>query len=147
MKLRTLIFVMAALGSSAFGQSDATLLRANDEFAKGEFREAIRDYQTLVDAKQWNAPVFYNLGNAYFRAGDLGKAILNYERALALDPRHPESAANLALVREEARALELQHGRLDAALKNVAAAPLTLAAAVAFWTMIFALAARVLNRH
>ncbi len=63
-------------------------------------------------AGQWNPALFYNLGNAYFRTGDLGRAILNYERALALDPSQPEARANLQLARDQARALELAP-RLD----------------------------------
>ncbi len=52
--------------------------------------------------------MFYDLGNAYFRTGDFGRAILNYKRALALEPHHPEAAANLQIARDEARALEMQ---------------------------------------
>ena len=55
-----------------------------------------------------NSALFYNLANAQYRLGNLGQAILNYERALALEPRHPEAAANLRLVRDKARALELR---------------------------------------
>jgi len=52
--------------------------------------------------------LFYDLGNAYFRTGDFGHAILNYERALALERHHPEATANLQIARDEAHALELQ---------------------------------------
>src|SRR6186713_1643112 len=95
--------------SSAMAQADAQFVRANDEFAKGQFQHAIRDYEALVQAREWSVPLFYNLGNAYFRVADFGHAILNYERALALEPQHPETVANLTLAREEARALEVQH--------------------------------------
>src|SRR3982751_6726148 len=101
---------------SAFAQADPEFARGNDEYARGQFQEAIRDYQSLVQAGQWSAPLFYNLGNAYFRAGDFGRAILNYERAWALQPQHPESLANLAVAREEAHGLELQRNRADALL-------------------------------
>ena len=99
------LIVLTATVSAAFAEPDTDFAKANDQFAKGEFKEAIQGYESMVQSKQWSVPLFYNLGNAYFRAGDYGRAILNYERALALDPRHPEAAANLALVREEARAL------------------------------------------
>src|SRR5256885_5435373 len=91
---------------SAFAQADANFSRANDEYARGQFQEAVHDYESLVQAHEWSAPLFYNLGNAYFRSGDLGRAILNYERALALEPQHPESLANLTVARDDARALE-----------------------------------------
>jgi len=148
---RSRLLAMSALlvfvAASAFAQPDPDFAKANDEFAKGRFQEAVRDYESIVQTKQWSAPLFYNLGNAYYRADDFGRAILNYERALALDPNQPEAAANLALAREETRALELQHGRLDAALKHVAATPFAIAAAIGFWLMVFALALRILNRR
>src|SRR5437868_11042592 len=77
---------MCLFSSTLSAQSAAQFARANDEFAKAQFQEAIRDYNSLVQAHEWSAPVFYNLGNAYFRTGDVGRAILSYERALALDP-------------------------------------------------------------
>ena len=101
------VFVVA----SAFAQADFT--KANQEYAQGHFQEAIAGYETLVRAGQWNANLFYDLGNAYFRTRDFGHAILNYERALALDQGHPEATANLQIARDESRALELQPTRLE----------------------------------
>jgi len=135
------------LASSLFAQSDDQFARANDEFAKGQFKDAIKDYQALVEARELSAPLFYNLGNAYFRTRDFGHAILNYERALALDPRHPEATANLALARDDSRALELQQTRADALLKRVSADQLTIAAAISFWIAVFALAIRFVTRR
>lgn len=133
--------------SPVLAQPDPEFARANDEFAKGQFRDAIREYESLVQAQQWSAPLFYNLGNAYFRVSDFGRAILNYERALLLDPRHPEAAANLALAREEGRALELQRGRPDNLLKHVTANQFTIAGAIAFWLAMLALAWFLLRRR
>jgi hypothetical protein len=133
--------------SCVLGQSNPGFGRANDEFAKGNFKQAIEHYESLVQSKQWSAPLFYNLGNAYFRADDLGRAILNYERALALDPQQPETAANLALAREEARALELQHDRLDTALRHVKPDQVTILATVAFWLMVFSATVILLRRQ
>ena len=94
------------VAASSFAQTDFD--KANKEYAQGHFKEAIADYGTLVRSGQWSANLFYDLGNAYFRAGDFGRAILNYERSLALERHHPEAAANLQIARDEARALEMQ---------------------------------------
>src|SRR5881628_3514737 len=99
-----------SITSRARAQADATFAKANAEFVAGNFAGAISGYESLVKQHQWNASPFYDLGNAYFRTGDLGRAILNYERALALDPAHPEARANLQLVRDQSRALELKSG-------------------------------------
>ncbi|HJT80236.1 MAG TPA: tetratricopeptide repeat protein, partial [Chthoniobacterales bacterium] len=92
-----ILALSVSLATSLLAQSDqAQFVRANDEFAKGQFQHAIRDYEAMVQAGKWSAPLFYNLGNAYYRIADFGRAILNYERALALEPQHPETTANLA---------------------------------------------------
>jgi tetratricopeptide (TPR) repeat protein len=97
----------------ARADADPTFARANADYASGKFKNAIDGYESLVKAGQWNPSLFYNLGNAYFRTEDFGRAILNYERALALDPVQPEAKANLQLVRDRARALELNRNWAD----------------------------------
>ena len=87
--------------SSALGDSDTEFANANQEFAQGHFKQAISGYEALVKEGQWSANLFYDLGNAYFRTRDFGRAILNYERALALQPHHPEATANLQIARDE----------------------------------------------
>src|SRR5216117_2280140 len=141
-------FLFCALAtSSVLGQADVEFAKANQEYAQSHFKEAISGYETLVRAGQWSANVFYDLGNAYFRAGDFGRAILNYERALALDRHHPEAKANLQIARDEARALELQPSRLERYLQVASANQYSVVAAVAFWLMIFAFAAMIFARR
>ena len=65
-----------------------------------------------------NAALFYNLGNASFRAGDFGRAILNYERALLLKPQHPEARGQFASRAGQARALELRPSVVGAVLRS-----------------------------
>lgn len=74
---------------------------ANQMYDQGRFSEAKQEYEQLIEAGAANANVFYNLGNTNFRLGSPGVAVLAYERALALDPAHPEARANLALVRRQ----------------------------------------------
>src|SRR5712671_2218078 len=100
----------ALVARSVFAQGEIEFEKANQEFAQGHFKEAISSYEALIRDSQWSANIFYDLGNAYFRTGDFGRAILNYERALALEPNHPETQANLRIARDEARGLELPQG-------------------------------------
>src|SRR5437870_11133970 len=144
MKSRTyLIALLLCAGSaaSAIAQPNAEFAKANQEYAQGHFKEAISGYEALVRAGQWSANLFYDLGNAYFRAGDFGRAILNYERALALDRHHPEATANLQIARDEARSLEMQQSRLERYLQFASANEFSIVAAVAFWIGTFSLAA------
>lgn len=106
---------------------------ANAAFAAGDFAGAIRENETMVRAGEWSAPLFYNLGNAYFRTGDLGHAVLAYERALRLAPEHPETQANLRLARQQSGALELPSPPLARYFRFTTPAAYAVAAAVLFW--------------
>src|SRR5207244_11146718 len=101
----------------------------------------------LIRADQWSANVFYDLGNAYFRTSDFGGAILNYERALALERHHPEATANLQIARDEAHALEMQPSRLERYLQVATINQYTIAAATAFWLAVFAIVALTFARR
>ena len=45
--------------------------------------------------------MYYNLGNSYYKADDIAKAILNYERALLLQPGNADIRANLEVARSK----------------------------------------------
>ena len=130
---------VALLASSAKGEDAAVFAKANQEYAAGHYQQAIDGYESLVRANRWNAVLFYNLGNAWFRKGDPGRAILQYERALTLDRQHAEAQANLRLVRDEARALELPKTLVDRYLGFATPTQYVWTAALAFWIATFAL--------
>jgi tetratricopeptide (TPR) repeat protein len=150
MKLRAslIAFLFCALAiPPVFAQEDSEFAKANEEYAKGHFKEAISGYEGLIRAGQWSANVFYDLGNAYFRTGDFGRAILNYERALALQRHHPEATANLQIARDEARALEMHPSWLERYLQFASVNQYTIAAAVAFWIAAFCFATLIFTRR
>ena len=81
MKSRTYLIALlfcALSAASAIAQPNAEFAKANQEYAQANFKDAIANYEALVRAGQWNANLFYDLGNAYFRTRDFGRAILNY---------------------------------------------------------------------
>jgi len=125
----------------------AQFAKANQEYAAGDFKAAVSDYEELVRAGQDTPNLFYNLGNAYFRQKDFGRAILNYERALALEARHPEAQANLRTARDEARALELIPSRWERWFAFANLNQDAVVAGIAFWIGMFALAIFVFNRR
>ncbi len=73
--------------------------RGNQAYQAGEWAAAIEAYESVREAGFDGPGLQYNLGNAYFKAGELGRAILHWERAAALAPGDPDVRANLALAR------------------------------------------------
>ena len=78
----------------------AAMKLANDLYERGSFVEATQIYQQLADEGYGDSIVFYNLGNAFYKSGDLGRAILNYLRAERLAPRDPDIQDNLQIARD-----------------------------------------------
>jgi tetratricopeptide (TPR) repeat protein len=141
------VAVLCAGGASLQAAEDPVFSKANQAYSEGRFQEAVDGYESLMQSGRWNANLFYNLGNAWFRLGDFGKAILNYERALALDPHHPEATANLRLARDEARALELRKDGIERYVAMATPTQYSVAAAIAFWFVLFGVARLFLSRR
>ena len=75
------------------------VLRGNQAYQEGAYPAAIEAYEAVRDAGYTSAGLEYNLGNAYFKTGELGRAILHWERAVELDPGDADARANLELAR------------------------------------------------
>ena len=73
---------------------------ADEAYLKGEYQQAIKDYETLLKDGE-SAELYYNLGNAYFRSENITKAILNYERAHLLSPGDKDILFNLQFARSK----------------------------------------------
>jgi tetratricopeptide (TPR) repeat protein len=129
--------IFCAGGVTLQAAEDPAFAKANQAYSEGRFQEAVEGYQSLVDSGQWSANLFYDLGNAWFRVGDFGKAILSYERALALDRQHPEATANLRIARDEARALELRKDWIQRYAAIGTPTQYSIAAAITFWFVLF----------
>ena len=67
---------------------------ANAQYAEGNYAEAAESYRQVL-VEQPSAEVYYNLGNAYFKQGELSQSILAYERALRLRPLYKDAQYNL----------------------------------------------------
>ena len=94
-KKRFILFLAFVLISCSllFAQSEFDV--ANAAYAEGRYEEAATLYQALIDETP-DAQLYYNLGNARFKQGELAQAILNYERALRLKPNFKDAQYNLA---------------------------------------------------
>jgi tetratricopeptide (TPR) repeat protein len=74
--------------------------RAEEAYQHENYQEAIEAYEAMRAAGVADGVLYYNLGNAYFKAGRIGLAVLNYERALKRMPGDEDTRANLSFARE-----------------------------------------------
>ena len=72
---------------------------ANDLFTNKEYHEALELYRELINRGVQNPLLYYNLANTYYKIGDMGNAVLYFERALRLKPFDRDIRANLNHVR------------------------------------------------
>jgi tetratricopeptide (TPR) repeat protein len=76
------------------------MVLGNGLYEAGSYSEAVEVYEELVARGIRSGALYYNLGNAYFKLGELGPAVLNYRRALTLNPGDGDIEDNLKLARE-----------------------------------------------
>ena len=78
---------------------ERAFVRALDLFDAAEnpeqYHEAAKEFESILADGFRSGAVYYNLGNSYFRAGEYGRAILNYRKAQPYLPRDPYLKANL----------------------------------------------------
>jgi tetratricopeptide (TPR) repeat protein len=98
-RLIGLLLIVLLTGQIFAAQTDyiALMEQANAAYQGGNYQEAIRLYQNILQEGVISGELCYNLGNAYFRLGDMGRAILYYERAQRLLPRSESVSFNLRL--------------------------------------------------
>jgi tetratricopeptide (TPR) repeat protein len=87
--------VLAAVVPASAQTAEEAFERGNEAYAAGKWGAAATEYRTVLDYRVVDARVHYNLGNAEFRLGRLGPAILHYEKAKRLDPSDAEIGSNL----------------------------------------------------
>jgi len=114
---------------------------ANALYGEERWAEAAAEYERVLAAGWESGNLYFNLGNAWFRAGDVGRAVLDYERARRLLPRDPDVQANLSYAREQAGESGTQTlwPRLVFPLAGRAASGELLGAASALYAAIMAL--------
>lgn len=89
-----------SVAASENRNSLAVFQEASSAYSSGDYRSAIDKFESLQKIGL-SAPLLYNLANSYAQNGQIGKAILNYERALRLAPGDSDIRGNLALLREK----------------------------------------------
>ncbi|MBO7227192.1 MAG: tetratricopeptide repeat protein [Bacteroidales bacterium] len=94
----TILTVLLLFAIPAKATVDNDFEKANELYKAGAYSEAIDMYNSVLAQGYTSAALYYNLGNAYFRTDNIGAAILNYERALKINPNDEEIVQNLEYV-------------------------------------------------
>ncbi len=95
------LFVAVTFLNRGVTADTAAVDAANQLYATNHYAEAAQIYEQQLERGVEDSMLYFNLGNAYFQQGDLGRAVLNYQRAAHLDPRDADIQANLELARAQ----------------------------------------------
>ncbi len=96
------LVLMLAIPSVSFAQgtamADSLWNESNNAYSQGQWAEAITGYRMIEEMGFTSAPLYCNMGNSFFKDGDVPMAILYYEKALKLDPSYSDARTNLELM-------------------------------------------------
>ena len=110
----SILFLLATLAS--FAQADSTQVentiaqapaeavskaKADSAYINNDFTRAVYLYENILANQGESADIYYNLGNSYFKMDNIAKAILNYEKALMLNPGNGDIRFNLELAQSK----------------------------------------------
>ena len=100
-KIKGIYLLLLMIGfytGNCFAQSpDDLMKKGNKLYQEGQYENAVETYHKIISQGFESAALYYNLGNAYFKAGQLGYSIYNYEKGLKLSPGDEDLAYNLKI--------------------------------------------------
>jgi len=97
--LINIFYLLIILSSLAKADSNSIMQTANEYYKNNRYQLAIEEYNKLLLDGFEGTSLYYNLGNAHYRLGKVGYAILYYEKALKLSPNDEDVMHNLALAK------------------------------------------------
>ena len=118
---------------------------ANKLYAEGQFPEAAALYEKILQSGCQSPALWFNEGNAEFKAGHPGKAIAAYRRARLLAPRDADIRANLDFVRQQVSGAPVPQSRWRVGLEELTLNEWTVLAALAFWLTFLSFTAQQLR--
>lgn len=92
--------ILIILNSLAQDSIQSVWEKANTHYTTEEYEQAASAYEKILQSGQESAALYFNLGNAYYKSGDINNAILNYERAKLLAPQDEDIEFNLNLAKQ-----------------------------------------------
>lgn len=99
------LFCSIALVSNA-STADSLFTAANTAYQAKQYLQAIQLYEAIALENKHSCELYYNLGNSYYQEGAIAMSILNYERALLLNPQDEKTHYNLTVAKERIEQIE-----------------------------------------
>ncbi|RFS23466.1 tetratricopeptide repeat protein [Chitinophaga silvatica] len=96
-----LAILLATFSTSSAQTPQKRFEEANNLFGQSKYTEAARTYQQLIDEGYTPASLYFNAGNAWYKAGKLGMAVYNYEKALQSSPNNKAVKHNLSVAHQK----------------------------------------------
>ena len=143
-RLVSTILLLLALLVPAWSRaalSDSAFETANKLYEEGKFADAASAYEKLFQSGQTSVALWFNLGNALFKSGQIGRAIAAYRTAEQLAPRAPDIRANLQFARNQTQGPTLPPNRWQRWLGRLTLNEWTMLAAAVLWLWLLLLAA------
>lgn len=123
---------ISANAGSVVAQFDA----ANKLYAQSRFADAAAEYEKIIATGAVSSALYFNLGNAYFKAGQLGRAIAAYRQAEELAPRDPDVRANVQFARNRVQGPHLGMSMWRQKLGTFSVYEWMVFVTVAIWLMV-----------
>ena len=91
--MKKILFILLLTTQVFFAQNGFE--KGNALYQKGNYKDAITAYESVLDSKKQSAELYFNLGNCYYKLNKVAPSIYNYEKALVINPNDVEIQNNL----------------------------------------------------
>ena len=142
MRIWLSIFLFGAIACvrAASYEITAAFEKANTLYAQGKFTEAAAAYEKILEGRKASSAIYFNLGNAYFKSSQIGRAIVAYRQAEKFSPRDPDVRANLQFARNQVQGPTLRPTRWQNVLGRLTLNEWTGLVATGLWLTFLSLA-------
>ncbi|MCU0343929.1 MAG: tetratricopeptide repeat protein [Ignavibacterium sp.] len=97
--LQIILIVIFIFNPFVNADVNSQMQNANELYKNNQYQLAIDEYNKIINQGYEGASLYYNLGNAHYRLGNVGFAILYYEKALKISPSDEDAKHNLAIAK------------------------------------------------
>lgn len=101
MKKIFILLLLALSSALSYAGNSEKMKMANEAYKAEKYAQADSLYTVVLQSEGESSALYYNLGNAKYKQNDIARAILNYERALKLDPKNEDAKFNLEMAKAQ----------------------------------------------